>query len=271
MVLLSDYATGGAFAGCFRIDTSEHFHGGAGIACPNCRRIDMNATKRNEYGAIVLSSLSPTRLKQVHNLIALAARANKTDEHGGWQFGAEFDNKQRGWALNWDVYGIGVDTHTRRLLIVVQVRQYIKARKNGFADVRKSYFLVGRNEDQTVFAHPVESRVIHHAIRTDGNVIQAVQSWIFGVDYTRVLRQGDVALVPAKNPIGAESDTTEVTLQESHRITGTAIRENGSVYILNPVAVHLPGVHPIVEATGWYKVLVGRRADSYSFARPTID
>ena len=217
-----------------------------------------------------IKAVSPRIRKQTTNLIN-GVREN-VDEHGAWEFGAEFDKKGRGETLNWDLYAHGRDYHTRKFLAVIQVRQWHKATRRGYPRIRKNYFLLGRNEDNTVFAHPVQSRVIHSAIKNGQNVIRSVQRWIFGCDYEKVVRQGDVAFVPMKR-VPAAADTveqTEVTIAESHEIIADEIRENGDyIYVRNPTSTH--PTHPEVEVEGWFKVVVGRRARYWKFAAPTAD
>lgn len=206
----------------------------------------------------------------MERLVNAAATAAKVDEHGSWEFGAAFDGKGRGSALNWDLYGIGADVHTGEALIVIQIRHYEKRRKNWFASVRKNYFLLGVNEDGTTFAHCVRAQVVQSAVARGVDVILAVQDWIFSCDYRRVIRQGDLALIPAR-PAGDWIMETPLTLEKSHLLECDGARQNGHLYALNPQLTHLPGVHPHIEAHGWYRVITAKRADYWKFAAPTID
>jgi hypothetical protein len=155
----------------------------------------MKNLKRGSYGEIDIYSLPKRTWKMVNNLFNEAKNSEKVDEHGNWEFGAEFDKKGRGYAINWDLYGISKDYFSKRLLIVIQIRKWEKRTRRGYANVQKSYFLLGRNEDNTAFAHPVESRVIHHAIKTGQDVCRACQNWMFKGDYTKMIRQGDIAMI----------------------------------------------------------------------------
>jgi len=231
----------------------------------------MKTQKRGQYNEINLISLSDTCRKQVFKLVNAAKDAAKVDEHGGWDFGIDFDNKGRGSALNWDLYAIGRDLHTRKMLIIIQIRQFIRRRKNGFGNVRKSYFLIGRNEDKMVFAHAVESRVIHSAISAGRDVVRACQNWIFQADYQKVIRQGDIALVPVSRTSGERIAGGDVLISKSHLLTATEFRANGVLYALNPSMKHTPGTHAPVSCTGWHKVIEGLRAAHWDFATPTID
>lgn len=236
----------------------------------------MQNYKRDTYNAIVLNTLPQEVQKEVNKLVQNAANAQKIDEHGNWDFSATFDNKGRGSALNWDLYAIGNDHFSGELLIIVQVRQYVKRRKNYFPEIRKSYFLIGTNEDATTFAHPVESRVIHSAIKRDDDVIASVQRWIFGCEYAKVIRQGDLCLIPTTKPsanVALISDEKVLILQDSHCLKASEIRRGLGIFAKSPELFHLPKTHPDVRGLGgsWYKIVVGRRADFYSFAAPTID
>ena len=230
--------------------------------------------ERGQYGQIQMSSLNERTRKQVQNLFSEASKSDKVDEHGNWEFGAEFDKKGRGYAINWDLYAVGKDFFSKKTMCIIQIRKWEKRRKNGFANVQKSYFLLGRNEDKTAFAHPVESRVIHHAIKSNKDVIRAVQDWMFGCDYTKVLRQGDVCLYPCKKPSAPTMDKTEVSVdgEGSHFLTAKEIRLNGSLYALDPSISHIPGTHPnFIGLNGWWKVVVSKRGRYHDFATPTID
>lgn len=228
--------------------------------------------QRGLYNEIKLSSLDAELREQVMELMADAQSSAKVDEHGNWDFGIETDRKGRGSALNWDLYGVGHDVHTGALLIVIQIRQWRKTRTNGYPEVRKNYFLVGVNEDGSSFAHPVESRVIHAAIKADRDVILAVQNWIFGGDYARMIRHGDLALIPcSRRPSAPTANRRKMVLEGSHELSATAIRQNGNLYAKNPTLTHTPGTHPTVRGEGWHRVVVGNRAHFWKFAAPTID
>jgi hypothetical protein len=228
--------------------------------------------KRDSYNAIVMSSLDPDLRNQANELMVDAQSSAKTDEHGNWDFGCEFDRKGRGSALNWDLYGVGHDAHSGKLLIVIQVRQFIRRSARRFPEVRKNYFLVGTNEDASTFAHSVESRVIHSAIKAGRDVVLSVQNWIFDGDYARMVRHGDLALIPcSKRPSAPTAPRKKMVLEGSHELSATAIRQNGHLYAKNPTLTHAPGTHPTVKVEGWYKVVVGNRAEFWKFAAPTID
>ncbi|MBX2926995.1 MAG: hypothetical protein KF852_04105 [Saprospiraceae bacterium] len=198
--------------------------------------------------------------------------AAKIDEHGGWEFGVVASNYKKGMihALNYDWYGVGYDLHDGGFLAVLQVREFYRRKSSRFPEIRKSYFLIGQNEDATYFAHPVQSHKIHAAIRGGKDVVKACQDWIFETDYAKVIRQGDLCLVPVRS-IKGEEKNTEIVIEESHRLLADKVLENGHLYAVNPKLYHMPGTHPDVEGKGKYKVIVGRRASFWSFAKPTLD
>lgn len=229
--------------------------------------------KRGSYNEILMSSLNPRTRKEVQNLIDGATNSPKVDEHGSWEFGKSFDKKGRGHATSYDLYAVGRDIHSKRRLIILQIRQYVKQHKSWHPSVRKSYFLIGRNEDNSIFAHCVESRTVHSAISKGKDVIASVQSWIFGCEYSKVLRQGDIGLIPVKRVPQPESVIeSPVTLQDSHMLEAESIVSvGGATYAKNPHLHHLPATHPDVSGQGWFKIVVGNRAAHWNFAAPTID
>lgn len=233
----------------------------------------MKTYQRDNYNAIQMNCVPAATRKIMSNLMADAQKSTKVDEHGSWDFGADFDSKGRGSAINYDFYAFGRDIHNKRPMIVIQIRQYIKKYKNYPGTTRKNYFLVGRNEDNTTFAHSVESRVIHAAVTAGRDIVKSCQDWIFGADYRKVLRQGDLALVPTKKqPKGEEVSTTSLVLEDSHQLLAANIVKNGDVlYAKNPELWHIKGTHPALYEEGWHKVVVGKRAPHWAFAAPTID
>ena len=90
-----------------------------------------------------------------------------------------------------------------------------------------------------------------------------------------VVFNGDTALIPAKTPPKSSLDITPASgmlrVVDSHWIYSRQIRQNGTLYALNPTLRHLKGQHPTVRGRGWYRVMVGNRADYHDFAKPTID
>jgi hypothetical protein len=231
----------------------------------------MKTYKRGEYKQILRHCLSQRQNKIVENLVKKAAKADHLDEHG-WKFTAEFDNAGRGHALNWDLYGIAKDVHSGRWLVVIQVRQYVKRTRNGYSSTRKSYYLIGHNEDNTVFAHCVSDRKVRAAINAGRCPVYAAQSWIFDHPYTDVVRQGDIGFVPVKRFQGEPMETGSIVLENSHAVVANEFRQKaGVIYVKKFTCEHLPGTHPQVAGEGVYKIFVGRRARHYSFATPTID
>jgi hypothetical protein len=230
-------------------------------------------TQRGSYGEIPLYHLDAETRSQVAELVEAAASAAKIDEHGSWEFGiAPLNRRGTRWqALNWDLYGHGHDAHTGELLVVIQIRQVVSGRR--WNKIRKNYFLLGKNEDGTTFAHPVSAAVVHAAIRAGQDVVRRVQDWIFDCDYGQVRRQGDIALIPLRRAAGERTPLRTMVLEDSHELRALEIRlgADGVVYAKDPRLVHTPGTHPTVAADGWHKVVTGRRASFWRFAAPTVD
>mgnify|MGYP003610850053 CR=1 FL=1 len=237
--------------------------------------------KRGEkFNEIIFSTVNKPMQKRILNLIEGAKNAQKVDEHGNWDFHNNVNYEGVGDALNWDLYDYGLDYHSKKLLVVIQIRQYIKRRKSHYPEIRKNYYLIGTNEDSSFFAHSIESRVIHNAIRKNENVIRAVQNWIFNADYTTILRQGDMGLVPCNKLKGELQEETKLLFQDSHLVVADKIymtlkKNSESVskeyFVMNPKMTHLPNIHPEIQNVGLFKVLKGQRAAYWDFSSPTID
>ncbi|HRK21732.1 MAG TPA: hypothetical protein PLX06_07990, partial [Fimbriimonadaceae bacterium] len=142
---------------------------------------------RGGYEEILQSSVPPETMREIASLVKEAGRAEKIDEHGSWAFGAEFGKRGEISSLNWSLYGFGQDVHGGGLLAVIQIRQFYRRKEGCFAQIRKNYFLLGRNEDGKAFAHSVSAHLVRAAAKNDKDVVLAVQDWIFGGDYKAML------------------------------------------------------------------------------------
>ncbi|MGD9162572.1 MAG: hypothetical protein PVG39_29460 [Desulfobacteraceae bacterium] len=237
----------------------------------------VNSLALDSYHRIYLPDpVADNAWAQAHKCIT-AIESRGTDEHGGWQQYIDFDKHGRGSCINVDVYGIDVTAG----LYVIQVRQFERRHKRGYGNVRKTYFLIGHNENGNPFAHPVSAHKIHAAIRRNPSIespVRAAQAWIWGIeefDLDRVLRNGDTALIPITNPPGSTQDITPASgmlrVVDSHWLYSRNIRSNGTIYAKNPTLRHFKGQHPTVRGKGWYRVMIGNRAAHHDFAKPTID
>jgi len=152
-----------------------------------------------------------------------------------------------------------------------------KRYKNGYANVQKNYFLIGRNENRVAFAHSIPSvRRWKKSYIHLGDYVTLAQAWIWECKINQldsILRCGDTAMFPvAKLPKEYKTITeTEVNLIDSHYVTGSKIIQNGNYYVLNPVLIHRKRQHLDCTATGWHVIKIGRRAETHDFAKPTID
>lgn len=199
----------------------------------------------------------------VRELVSDAERA------GCWSSG--FDgNGERYEAVNADVYGWAEISGGR--LALVQVRQVRKS--GGYLKVRKSYLLVGRNEDGKVFGHgvpsPRRSSVAMASPEAAVHWILSTHVWrCTDADLDDIVRQGDVALIPIRRmPADAQPIEGEtITLRDSHSVRGTIYRSSTGLYARGIVVMdHTPGEHKHVRTKkGLWQIRVGRREALWSF------
>jgi len=227
---------------------------------------------RGYHDEIYLATLPKQTKEAVETMVEAASISDHVDEHGTWDFGVNLDKKKRGWALNWALYGFGPDIHSHEMLAVIQVRQYYKQCANWWPRVRKNYFLLGHNEDGTVFAHAVEAMVVRSAVNRGVDVIKACQDWLWEADYARVVRQGDIGLVPRKCRPKGVTRIGPVVVEQSHLVTAAEVVVDGDrLFALDPYLVHLPGTHPDATTKGWVLVATAKRAATWNFAAETVD
>ena len=198
---------------------------------------------------------------------------NRSDEHG-WVEGGNWDKKGRGSQVTIDMYGADENTG----LYVVQVRQSFRHRASHYLQTRKSYFLIGRNENGNAFAHCVGAHAIRSSINNETacnpkTAVNAACRWIWGTDrYNEILRHGDVGLLPVKSkPNIPEIGANVIIVIDSHQLWSGSIRKNGKLYAKNPYLHHIKNQHPDIRGNGWYCVIIGRREPAWSFAPVTVD
>lgn len=219
--------------------------------------------KRDDWGALMAATEADCI--QLNDIIR-ELREGRADEHGGWEFGITSDRKKRGTAINLDYYAFGTDIHSGQFLAVVQVRR-CQFRPGWYSRIHKAYYLIGRNEDGSAFAHPVSANVVHRAIRDERDIIQSCQDWMFGGDYTRLVRQGDLAMLPVSRAVGERIPERVRVLAGSHRVKARSLRvQGGAVYARDPIITHIPGTHATIAGDGWWRVVIGKRGRAYSFA-----
>jgi hypothetical protein len=196
--------------------------------------------------------------------------------------GIQATNKRGGFeAINYAVYGVAVVE--KQPLAILQLRRAYRRREGYFTSVRKDYYLIGRNESGTSFAHPVENTCVRgKALDTgEGPVLKAL-SLIWNVaqeDIPKIKRNGDVALIPTSfRAITSEAkEIAEATLADSHRLIpyrkGKLFQLGERYFVKGGAAlVHTKGQHPraLVDSGTW-EVIVGARAQHWGFTHPTAD
>lgn len=184
----------------------------------------------------------------------------------------DMDGKGRGSCLNHDLYAYDPDQG----VAVIQARQFYRRAAQHFGATRKTYFLVGRNEvTEEYFRHPVSPHAVRAACKkstdnTRADVVRAVQRWMWEVTDRQLsvsVRQGDVLLVPEREPKNAVRRGASLTVANSHLIRADEVRLNGNrCYALNPTVVHIKGQHAPVAIEGWASIRVARESDAWDFA-----
>lgn len=214
----------------------------------------------------------PTNSKRLKYLdIMDDLRKDNPDE---WSSMCDYDRKGRGQSLNFDLYGASEFSN----LYIIQVRQSVRQRRSWYLEVRKSYFLIGRNENGNAFSHCVSYAPVQAAIRKNpgyiGAAVDGALKWIWGTSkFCDIIRHGDVALLPVKRvPIDAvKQDVLVLDVEKSHTLLSNDIRISGKVYAYNATLTHKKNQHGDVKCNGWAQVLVGRRERPWDFAKQTID
>lgn len=197
----------------------------------------------------------------------------------------DFDRKGRGAAQNIDLYGLDASQN----VAVYQIRLAHRMYKNGYMNVRKSYCLVGFNDETgEPFRHPVGAHKIRAAVRKSPNdpaaIVRAAQEWMWELtskQLDRALaasqRQGDVIIVKtglpkAAQPIEVPEEGYPLGGDEaSHLIISSDIRElDGKIYAWEPKLKHRKDQHCLVfagEGEGWYSCRVAREEAAWDFAQ----
>jgi len=204
----------------------------------------------------------------------VSALMGEAETAGTYTRGIVSDKRNRGTAVNVDVYGYD----EAQGLAVVQVRQ-AQFHPSRYTRVRKDYYLLGHTEQGAVFAHPVDSPArSKRALETPESCVAYVLAQIWGcreADLADIVRQGDIALIPARLPKGTELlDDTEIVLRDTHRIRAERLyRDGDTLYAYRRVSiVHLRRQHATVQVySGIYRVAEGNRAEVWGFSAPTAD
>lgn len=222
------------------------------------------AAARNTYNAL------PMVPQWVADLITAV------EKDGAFQRGIESDKKQRGSAINVDLYGYEADQG----LAVIQVRE-AQFRPGRFTKVRKDYYLIGRTESGATFAHPVDSPArSRKAMETPEACVRYVLAKVWNCreqDLADIERQGDVAFVPVRKiPESAQQvvNGEAVTIRDTHKLTGDIWRDiDGTLYTRRGARlVHTKRQHaPIRAKAGVYRVQPGIRAENWGFTAPHGD
>jgi len=189
---------------------------------------------------------------------------------GTYTKGLFSQRRGEGWSINDSL--IAYDESQGLAIIQVRLCMFRRRRHN---HVRKNYYLIGRNENENVFAHPIRSP-LRFRVSMESLIARALaDTWGCSVkDLPRIIRQGDVGLLPKPLPKHAvRLAETELILRESHKLTGTLYLCDGKHYVANPTLVHLKGQHSTqtVRSDGHYLILMQQRAQQWDFSTPLSD
>ena len=208
----------------------------------------------------------------------IATLLNNCETAGAWTTGIASDKKLRGSSVNIDVYSFD----EIRGLAICQVRQCI-FRPNRFNKIRKDYYLIGRNEIGTAFAHPVDVRAAGRVVGDDvtaGVTLALCRIWACREqDLDDIVRNGDVAFVPIPElPTGAELvESNNITIRDSHHVRGLRdgkiYQANGKYYIVGSAKIeHAKRQHKTVKTKeGVWRIQAGLRSRTWGFTAPTAD
>lgn len=225
---------------------------------------ETNATTRDDFNALVNA---PQWAKDLINVV---------EKDGAFQRGIESDKKQRGSAINVDLYGYDAN----QSLAIIQVRE-AQFRPGRFTKVRKDYYLIGRTETGATFAHPIDSPArSRKALETPESCVRWVLAKIWNcreADLGDIERQGDVAFVPVRKiPDTAQPiiNGEAVLIRDTHKLIGDLWRDtDGTLYTRRGARlVHTKRQHaPIRAKAGVYRVQPGIRAENWGFTAPHGD
>jgi hypothetical protein len=189
---------------------------------------------------------------------------------GCWETGIASDRKQRGTAINTAIYGFNDD------LAIVQVRE-AQFRPGRFTKVRKDYYLLGRVEDGTIFAHAIDSPLRSKLAMADPEYCvdyALAKIWNCKIDELKdIIRQGDIALIPVLKIPSTAQPVEAQTLRETHRVEGELYQDGDTLYCKRGTKiVHTKGEHKTIKAkSGLYRIQPGYRAEVWGFSAPTAD
>lgn len=228
---------------------------------------------RNQFGAI---ETTPDFAVQL---------INEAEKVGVFTRGIASDRKQRGSSINVDCYGYDQEQG----LVIIQVRQCMFNKHKGyFNKVRKDYYLIGHTESGNIFAHPVPSPArSRRALESPERTVRWVLAKIWSCEENElddIVRQGDVAFIPARLPASAQpvldengQPIKEITIRETHKIIalhqGSILKSGDTYYVARAAkAVHTKRQHDTVRVkNGFYRVQAGIRESIWGFTAPKGD
>ena len=139
----------------------------------------------------------------------------------------------------------GRDYHDRRLLLL------IKDNHKG----KDYYYLCGNLSNNKAFAEEMPRTVVLKARKQDR--ILAAQSWLYGADYTKILRQGNVGLLSEEPDKDAFEINGKMLQIENHLFVGEKVKTTrDQFWFYNCNLFHLTKKHKDIYLKGWGRMLV---------------
>ena len=220
---------------------------------------------RNARNEISITSLDNKIAKEVISFVARVDNSGRLNGYDNWKFDKNFCHN--GDKLNCALLAIGYDYHSKKLHIAIQIRQF-RVHK-AVVNVRNAYLLLGLNQDKSLFVHPVERRVIQSAIKNNKDVIYALQSWMYGVDYKKITRLGKFAIIEVPKPKGEKILGDEIYIKDSISFIADEIyRKSFDLYYAK--TPHLLDCYNPLYNNKWYKVILPKKCKYWNFPEPNL-
>ena len=127
-----------------------------------------------------------------------------------------------------------------------------RAFNSKYHSLSQSFYLFGRNEDGSYFAHKIRPKA------GENMSLDEARAWVWNLkgDEKVSARQGDLALIPKKRASGHKEGYLEVELGNHHINADCVWRTKHRVFVMNPSLSHKE--HHPVSLSGLYEARLGR-------------
>jgi len=189
-----------------------------------------------------------------------------TDEHG-WKSGFSGDGVKAGNNHGYNLTRVEIIAEdASREMAVILVINIFKRKATHYPTIKKTRYLIGRNENGIAYAHPIPA--LPAMRKTSGAAcIDAVCCWIWGIESQQLAglrRCGDTAAVRVlAPPRGAlRLPVKKIGIIDSHIIDHARdiMYTDRAVYIRGGYLIHTKHQHPAARVpTTWHQIVIGRR------------